>query len=60
MEKIQNDLYNTKQNAIPKTEDQVINDIIISKNATAKDKKLKELLQKNRELNVQYEKEKTL
>lgn len=60
MEQIQQELYNAKMSAIPKTEDQLVNDIINSKNASAKDKKLKELLLKSRELNVLYEKEKTL
>ena len=60
MEQIQHELYAAKMNAIPKTEDQNVADIINSKNATAKDKKLKELLLKSREINVLYEKEKTL
>ena len=55
-----NELYAAKLNTIPKSEDQAVNDIISSKNASAKDKKLKELLLKTRELNVLYEKEKTL
>lgn len=43
----------------PKTEEEKTYEIIASKNETAKDKKLKELVTKNKELNVAYEKEKT-
>ena len=57
---IQSQLYDAKKSAMPKTEEQVVGELILSKNATAKDKKLKEMLQKNRDLNLQYEKERTL
>lgn len=52
----QNDMKITKG----KSEDMIVLEIINSKNVAAKDNKLKELLQKNRDLNALLEKERTL
>jgi len=57
---LEKEINKYKQEAIPKTEEEKINDILISNNQSLKDKKLKELIQKNKELYVSYEKEKTM
>ena len=50
----------SKMTSQPKDEDSKIEEIINSRNDGAKNKKLKELVQKNKELTVNFEKEKTL
>jgi len=59
IQQLQNELTKAKQEARPKSEEEKVMELIGTKNETAKDKKLKELVQKNKELYVNYEKEKT-
>ena len=60
MNDLQNEITKYKQEAKPKTEDDKLQEILSSNNTSLKDKKLKELIQKNKELYVSFEKEKTM
>ena len=60
MNDLQNEITKYKQEAKPKTEDDKLQEILTSNNTSLKDKKLKELIQKNKELYVSFEKEKTM
>ncbi len=59
IQQLHSEVSKVKQDAKPKSEEEKVMDLIGTKNETAKDKKLKELVQKNKELYVSYEKEKT-
>jgi hypothetical protein len=59
IQKLQEEISKVKYDNRPKTEEEKTLELIATKNETAKDKKLKELVQKNKELYVSYEKEKT-
>jgi len=60
MTELQKEITKYKDEAKPKTEEEKTMDILTSNNQSLKDKKLKELIQKNKELYVSYEKEKTM
>jgi hypothetical protein len=60
MQAITSEIDKSKKAAQPKTEEEKVMELIGTKNEGAKDKKLKELIQKNKELLVALEKEKTL
>jgi len=60
MLELEKEITKQKKEAVPKTEEEKIQDILISNNQSLKDKKLKELVQKNKELYVNYEKEKLM
>ena len=57
---LEKEITKHKIEAQPKTEEEKIQEILTSNNQSLKDKKLKELVQKNKELYVNYEKEKTM
>ncbi len=57
---LEKEISKHKKEAIPKTEEEKIQDILVSNNQSLKDKKLKELVQKNKELYVSFEKEKLM
>jgi len=60
MTELQKEITKYKEEAKPKNEEEKLQEIFTSNNTSLKDKKLKELIQKNKELYVSYEKEKTM
>ncbi len=60
MSELQNEITKHKEDAKPKSEEEKLQDILVSGNTSLKDKKLKELIQKNKDLYVSFEKEKTM